>query len=88
MRPNLSVNLDIVKAERDSVLRIANGPAIGRGNEHEIFVLFDGTARKTKIRTGLRTDEYVEVVEGLKEGDRVVLSHISSPKDLEEMEDQ
>ena len=33
LRPNLNVSLDIVREERDSVLRINNGPAIGRGNE-------------------------------------------------------
>jgi HlyD family secretion protein len=88
LRPNLNVSLEIVKMERDSVLRIANGPAIGRGDEHEVYVLFDGIARKIPIRTGLRTEEYVEVLEGLNEGDRVVLSHISSPDDLEELEVQ
>ena len=86
LRPNLSVNLQIVMVERDSVLRISNGPVIGRGNEHEVYVLSDGSAQKTSIRTGLRTDEYVEIVEGLQEGDRVVLSHISSLDDLEELE--
>ncbi len=88
LRPNLTVALDIVKTERDSVLRIANGPAIGRGNEHEVFVMSNGTAQKTQIRTGLRTEEYIEVVEGLEEGDRVVLSQISSLDDLEELEVQ
>ena len=88
LRPNLSVNLEIVKVERDSVLRIPNGPAFGRGNEHQIYVLSGGTAIKTTIRTGLRTDEFVEIIGGLREGDRVVLSDISSPDDLEEMEVQ
>lgn len=88
LRPNLTVNLEIVKAERDSVLRIPNGPAIGRGNEHEVYVLSGGKAIRTSIRTGLRTDAFVEVVGGLQEGDRVVLSNISSPDDLEEMEVQ
>jgi len=88
LRPNLNVALDIVKMERDSVLRISNGPAIGRGNEHEVFVLSNGGARKVSIRTGLRTQDYVEIVEGLTEGDRVVLSQISSPDDLEELEVQ
>ena len=87
LRPNLTVNLEIVKAERDSVLRISNGPAIGRGSEHEVYVLSNGSARKTSIRTGLKTEEYVEVVQGLQAGDRVVLSHISSPNDLEELEE-
>jgi len=87
LRPNLTVNLEIVKAERDSVLRISNGPAIGRGSEHEVYVLSNGSVRKTSIRTGLKTEEYVEVVQGLQEGDRVVLSNISSPNDLEELEE-
>lgn len=88
LRPNLNVNLQIVQVERDSVLRIANGPVIGRGDEHEVYVFSNGKAVKTNIRTGLKTEDFVEVVEGLKEGDRVVLSHISSPDELEELEVQ
>ena len=87
LRPNLNVGLDIVRAERDSVLRIQNGPAIGRGKEHQVFVLKNGSAVKRDIRTGLRTEEYVEVVEGLSEGERVVLSDISSVEELEELEE-
>ncbi len=86
LRPNLNVDLRIVLEERDSVLRVANGPALARGDEHELYVLSDGSARKVPVRTGLRTEDYVEILEGLQEGDRVVLSHISSPGDLEEME--
>jgi HlyD family secretion protein len=86
LRPNLNVDLRIVLEERDSVLRVANGPALARGDEHELYVISNGSARKVPVRTGLRTEEYVEILEGLQEGDRVVLSHISSPGDLEEME--
>jgi HlyD family secretion protein len=86
LRPNLNVSLDIVMAERDSVLRIQNGPAIGRGTEHQVYVLRNGNAVLREIRTGLRNDEYVEVVEGLAEGDQVVLSDISSLDNLEILE--
>ena len=86
LRPNLNVNLDIVREERDSVLRIKNGPAIGRGNEHKVFVLQNGNVREREITTGMRTEEYVEVIEGLTEGERIVLSDISSVEDLEELE--
>ena len=86
LRPNLNVNLDIVREERDSVLRINNGPAIGRGNEHKVFVLQNGNVREREITTGMRTEEYVEVIEGLTEGERIVLSDISSVEDLEELE--
>jgi HlyD family secretion protein len=86
LRPNLNVNLDIVVEERDSVLRIPNGPAIGRGQLHDVYVLGAGRAVSTTIRTGLRTEEYVEILEGLKVGDRVILSEISSPEEIENLE--
>ncbi len=86
LRPNLNVSLDIVRAERDSVLRIHKGPAIGRGKEHQVYVLQNGNAIKREIRTGLRSEVYVEVLEGLAEGERVVLSDISSVEDLEVVE--
>ena len=88
LRPNLTVNLEIVLAERDSVLRIALGPAIGRGREHQVFVITGGMVSRRDIKTGLRTDEFVEIVEGLKEGDKVVISNISSADDLDALEIQ
>jgi HlyD family secretion protein len=85
LRPNLNVSLQVVMAERDSVLRIVSGPAIGRGRDHEIYIIEGGRAVKRNIQTGLKTNEYVEVVEGLREGDRVILSDISSVGDLDEL---
>ncbi len=86
LRPNLTVDLNIVRAERDSVLRISNGPAIGRGREHKIYLLHEGGAELRDIKTGLKTADYVEIVEGLEEGDRVVISDISSADKLDALE--
>jgi HlyD family secretion protein len=76
------VSLEIVREERDSVLRIHNGPAIGRGNEHRVYVLQNGNAIELEIVTGLVGEAYVEVLEGLSEGERVLLSDVSSVEDL------
>lgn len=78
LRPNLTVDLNIVRAERDSVLRISRGPAIGRGQDHQVYVVNRGEAVLRDIKTGLKSDEFVEILEGLKEGERVVISDISS----------
>ena len=86
LRPNLTVELNIVRAERDSVLRISNGPAIGRGREHKIYLIHEGGAELRDIKTGLKTADYVEIVEGLEEGDRVVISDISSADKLDALE--
>ncbi len=83
LRPNLNVHLDIVREERDSVLRIPDSPVLGRGDTHRVFILQNGQASERVIRIGLRTDSYVEVLEGLSEGEQVILSHISSQEDLE-----
>jgi len=86
LRPNLNVDLEIVRAERDSVLRIPNGPVIGRGNDHSVYVLRNGKAELRQIKTGLKTEEYVEIVEGLREGEQVVLSAVSSPEEIAELD--
>jgi HlyD family secretion protein len=87
LRPNLTVNLEIVLAERDSVLRVSNGPVLSRGSDHQVYVLTSGRAELRAVRTGLRTDEYVEIVEGLNEGERVVLTEVSSIEEMEEMDE-
>ena len=84
LRPNRTASLEIVRAERDSVLRLPNGPVFGRGKEHEVFVLTPGGSRVVTVITGLKTPEFVEIREGLEEGDRVVLSAVSSVEDLRE----
>jgi HlyD family secretion protein len=86
LRPNRTASLEIVRAERDSVLRLPNGPVFGRGKEHEVFVLTPVGARLTQVVTGLKTPEFVEIREGLEEGDRVVLSSVSSIEDIKEMD--
>lgn len=85
LRPNRTASLEIVRAERDSVLRLPNGPVFGRGRDHEVFVLTSGGAKLVEVLTGLKTPDYVEIREGLEEGDRVVLSAVSSVEDLKEL---
>ena len=86
LRPNLNVMLDVVRAERDSVLRIPNGPAVSRGTEHQVYVVQAGRAVEREIRTGLKTEDFVEILDGLEQGERVILSDASSIKDLDEIE--
>ena len=71
---------------QDSVLRIQKGPALGRGQEHLVYVLQNGAAVEREIVTGLEGEVYVEVLDGLYEGDRVLLSGISSLENVEVVE--
>ncbi len=84
--PNLNVDLMVVRAERDSVLRIKKGPALEKSvNEFDVYVVKSRTARRTRITTGLKGNEYIEIVSGLKEGDEVIISDIPVFRDIDEI---
>ncbi len=83
---NLNVDLLIVKERKDSVLRIKNGPAFNRGNQHEVFSLESDVAVRKNITTGLKGDEYTEILSGAREGDELIISEISAFKRINEVE--
>ena len=85
LRPNLNVSMEIVRAERDSVLRLPNAPVFGRGREHKLWVLTPAGPRQREVEIGLRTSDFVEIRSGLYEGERVVISEVSSVEELDEL---
>jgi HlyD family secretion protein len=76
LRPGMNVRAEITTAELDSVLVIpvqASGRREIKGKETEtVFLVKDGKAVLTPIRTGKTSETEIEVVEGLKPGDEVV----------------
>lgn len=77
LRSGLKTDVYVMNAVKDDVMRIANGPYYtGRGS-YELFVLHGGTLVKRKVQLGESNFEYVEVVSGLKPGERVVVSDMS-----------
>ena len=77
-RPDLNVDATIELERLASVLFIESPAA---GQEHSTISLFKvvaaGEVARTPVRIGRRSVQFVEVVEGLVEGDRVVLSDMS-----------
>jgi len=76
LRPGMNVRAEITTAELDSVLVIpvqASGRREVKGKETEtVFMVKDGKAVLTPIRTGKTSDTEMEVVEGLKPSDEVI----------------
>jgi HlyD family secretion protein len=80
LRPNQKVDVFLVTATRNGVLRIANGPAFNGSNLQDVFVLKNGVAERRSIKTGLSNFDYVEILSGLKEGDEVITSDMGDFK--------
>ncbi len=75
IKPGMSANINIHTAERNNVLMIPLRAVQTEGNQQFVEVLNpDGkTTTKIQIQTGLEGDEgMVEVISGLKEGQKVV----------------
>ena len=81
LRSGLKTDVYVINAIRDDVLRVANGSFyMGRG-EYELFVVEGGQLVKRKVRLGDSNFEYIEVVDGLREGEEVVVSDMSDFKE-------
>ena len=66
---------------KDNVLRVGNGSFYRGPGEYKVFV-FDGDDRleRRKIKVGDCNREYVEILDGLHDGDRVVISDMENYK--------
>lgn len=81
LRSGLKTDVYVMNAVKEDVLRLANASYyVGRG-EYELFVRTgEGELEKRKVSLGDSNFEYVEVVSGLKPGEQVVVSDMSSYK--------
>lgn len=71
--PGMTVDGSIVVAQRTNVLRLPRAMVrVGPGGTAQVEVWRNGQAQKRTIKVGLRGDTYVEVLEGLQEGELVV----------------
>lgn len=77
-RPDLSVD-GTITLERLANVLFVESPAVGQ--EHSTISLFkilpNREAVRTAVKIGRRSVQFVEVLEGLSEGDRVILSDMS-----------
>ena len=74
LRPNLRAELYLITNNRENVLRVKNGPTFGGGRTQSVFVVRGGEAVRTEVQTGLRNGDFVEIVGGLRPGDKIIIS--------------
>jgi HlyD family secretion protein len=67
------VEARVVIWEADDVLRVPTSALFRHGDEWAVFVVADGRARLRPVQTGHRNTNEAEVLDGLEEGDEVVV---------------
>ncbi|HVJ74317.1 MAG TPA: efflux RND transporter periplasmic adaptor subunit [Casimicrobiaceae bacterium] len=74
LRSDMTVSIDIAVADKERALVVPAGalrdPA---APEPSVLVIRDGVAARVGVRTGARTSDQVEILAGLRDGERVIV---------------
>ena len=73
--PNINVDVKIEVSHRQNVLVVPRGAVHTDGPQHFVLVVEDNTLRRRNVEVGIANPTDLEVVSGLKNGDRVALSN-------------
>lgn len=85
LRSGLKTDVYVMNAVKEDVMRIANGSYyVGKG-DYELFVIKGGNLIKKKIRLGDSNFEFVEVIDGLQPGDKLIISDMTNYKNKKKL---
>jgi len=80
LRQNQRLSVRILLDKRDNVLTVQRGSFVDESGGSYAYIVRDGVAEKHTIRVGASSIDKVEILDGLKEGDNIVISGTDSFK--------
>src|SRR5262249_52029128 len=69
--PGMTGEMNIITGQRENALLV---PSRAVRNQTQVLVVKDGRVEQREVKTGFRSIERAEILEGLEEGDLVILS--------------
>jgi HlyD family secretion protein len=84
LRNNLRVDVLPIIGSRSDVLRVRRG-SLGQGERDEVFVVHGDRIIRTPVRWGLAGDDEIQPIDGLREGDDVVISNMNDYQGIKEL---
>jgi HlyD family secretion protein len=78
LRQNQRLSVRILLDKRDNVLTVARGSFVDESGGRYAYVVHDGIAVKQPIQVGASSIDKVEILQGLKPGDKIVISGTDS----------
>ena len=76
LRSNVRVDVFVITSRRGDVLRVRRG-ALGASDAEDVLVVRGEELVATPVRWGLEGEETLEVKNGLREGDEIVITNMS-----------
>ncbi|WP_341836451.1 HlyD family efflux transporter periplasmic adaptor subunit [Chitinophaga pollutisoli] len=85
LRPHLKVDVYPVTASGHRVVRAPNGPAFNGVSPVAVFVVQGDKAVRRMVHTGMANFDFVEIREGLRPGETIILTDMSAFKHAKEI---
>ena len=80
LRSGLKADVYVINATKDNVVRIANRSYYHGPGNYDLWCIVDGVAYQRNVVLGDNSNQYVEVVDGIQEGETVIVSDMSRYK--------
>ena len=77
LRQNQRVSVRIVLEASKDVLMVQRGPFLDTGGGRIAYIVNDGLAERRTITVGASSINSIQIVDGLNEGDTIVISSVS-----------
>ncbi|AZQ83489.1 HlyD family efflux transporter periplasmic adaptor subunit [Colwellia sp. Arc7-635] len=74
LRQNQRLNTQIILEHKQNILQVKRGQFLESSGGRFAYKVANGLAEKTAITTGARSLSHVEILEGLKVGDQIIIS--------------
>ena len=76
LQPGRYITVQLTIREKKDALKLPTEAVIPELGSEKVFIVKNGKAADSKVTIGLRTPEFVEITEGIKSGDTIVVSGI------------
>ena len=73
LKPDMFANVEIVTDFHGTAISIPLSAVLDDGGKSVVFVFDGNDYKKTAVTLGLKSNDRVEIIDGLKEGDKVVV---------------
>jgi RND family efflux transporter MFP subunit len=78
LRDGMSVTVMIITEQKQNVLMVPNKAISRQGTDKVVNVLKGDTTETRVVKTGISNSQYTEIVDGLSEGEKVVISQTTT----------
>jgi membrane fusion protein (multidrug efflux system) len=78
LKPGLFLNIELEIGQRPNAVLVPEEAIVSLGTTQYVFKIVDGRAIRTEVKTGNRKPGMVEITEGLKAGEQVVVRGVQN----------